>query len=139
LFDAHDVDYVLIGATAFPVHGFARATIDVDVFIRPTAKNAEQVRDALLEFGYDVRDITIDDLLTTKLLIRQYALATDIHPFVAGVSYDEVEQGRVAGFIGETRAWFASLEHLIAMKRAAGRPKDLEDLKYLERLKERGG
>jgi hypothetical protein len=27
--NAHSVDYVLIGATAFPVHGYARATLDV--------------------------------------------------------------------------------------------------------------
>jgi predicted nucleotidyltransferase len=32
----HSVEYVLIGATAFPVHGYARATLDVDIFIRAT-------------------------------------------------------------------------------------------------------
>jgi predicted nucleotidyltransferase len=139
LFDAHDVDYVLIGAVAFPVHGYARATLDVDVFIRPTSENAGRVRAALSAFGYDISDVSIEDLLTTKLLIRQYALQTDIHPFVAGVTFDEVREGRVAGTVGATRAWFASLDHLIAMKRAAGRPKDLEDLKHLDRLKQRNG
>ena len=42
--NAHDVEYVIIGATAFPVHGYARATLDVDVFIRPTTENARRVR-----------------------------------------------------------------------------------------------
>ena len=28
--NAHDVRYVVIGATAFPVHGYARATLDMD-------------------------------------------------------------------------------------------------------------
>jgi hypothetical protein len=139
LFDAHDADYVLIGATAFPVHGYARATLDVDVFIRPTQDNAKRVHSALSDFGYDVSDVTIEDLLGSKLLIRQYALQTDIHPFVAGVTFEEVRAARVAGIIGTTQAWFASLEHLIAMKRAAGRPKDLEDLRHLERLKQRNG
>ena len=36
----HSVEYVLIGATAFPVHGYARATLDVDIFIRATPENA---------------------------------------------------------------------------------------------------
>ena len=136
-FDEHEVDYVVIGAAAFPVHGYARATLDVDVFIRPTIENAKRVHRALSAFGYDLADVTTDDLLNTKLLIRQYALQTDIHPFVAGVEFDRVWAGRVAGTIGTTRAWFASLDDLIAMKRAAGRPKDQEDLKYLVRLKER--
>ncbi len=28
--NAHSVEYVIIGATAFPIHGYARATLDVD-------------------------------------------------------------------------------------------------------------
>ena len=38
--------------------------------------------------------------------------------------------------IGDTFAWFPSLDDLIIMKQAAGRPKDIEDLKYLSKLKE---
>lgn len=133
----HDVDYVVIGATAFPVHGYARATLDIDLFIRPSPENAERVHCALTAFGYNLIDITIDDLLQTKLLIRQYVVQTDIHPFVAGVTFDDVWAGKVPGTIGTTPAWFASLDDLIAMKQAAGRPKDLEDLKFLKRLKER--
>jgi hypothetical protein len=37
---AHKVRYVVIGATAFPVHGYARATLDIDIFIDPTSTNA---------------------------------------------------------------------------------------------------
>jgi len=33
--------------------------------------------------------------------------------------------------------WFASLDDLIAMKKAAGRPKDKEDLEFLRRLRQR--
>jgi predicted nucleotidyltransferase len=44
--NAHSVRYVVIGATAFPVHGYARATLDVDIFIEPTEENAQRVRRA---------------------------------------------------------------------------------------------
>jgi predicted nucleotidyltransferase len=133
--NAHSVDYVLIGATAFPVHGYARATLDVDVFIRPTPENARRVRRALVAFGCDLESVTDEELLTRKLLIRQYLVETDIHPFVKGASFDEVWARRIQDRIGETPTSFASLDDLIRMKEAAGRPKDLEDLRVLRRLR----
>jgi predicted nucleotidyltransferase len=131
----HRVKFVIIGATAFPVHGYSRATLDIDIFIRPERSNAEKTLSALGEFGYDVTDITVDELLTKKILIRQYLVETDIHPYVKGASFDTVWKNKVKAKFGETFAWFASLNDLIKMKRAAGRPKDREDLKYLLKLK----
>ena len=130
----HKVQFVVIGATAFPVHGYSRATLDIDIFIRPETANAEKTLSALEEFGYDITDITIDELLTKKILIRQYLVETDIHPFVKGVSFDDVWKNKVKAKFGNTFVWFASLDDLIKMKKAAGRPKDREDLKYLLKL-----
>lgn len=135
LLNAHGVEYVLIGATAFPVHGYARATLDIDIFIRPVRSNAERALAALAAFGYDVTDITTDDLLAYKILVRQYIVELDVHPFVKGVDFDEVWNNRVSGAFGEVPVFYASLDDLITMKRAAGRPKDLEDLRALERIK----
>lgn len=135
LLKGHKVDFVIIGATAFPVHGYARATLDIDIFLRPERANAERALQALKEFGYDVTDVTIEDLLKKKILIRQYALETDLHPFVKGVSFDQVWKNKVKAKFGNTFVYFASLEDLIKMKQAAGRAKDLEDLKYLRKIK----
>ena len=131
----HRVKFVIIGATAFPVHGYSRATLDIDIFIKPETSNAEKTLSALKNFGYDVQDIAVDELLTKKILIRQYLVETDIHPYVKGVSFEEVWKNKVKAKFGDTFAWFASLNDLIKMKRAAGRPKDREDLKYLLKLK----
>lgn len=131
----HKVKFVIIGATAFPVHGYSRATLDIDIFIKPEKSNAEKTLVALKNFGYDVKDVTVDELLTKKILIRQYLVETDIHPYVKGVSFDEVWKNKVKSKFGDTFAWFASLDDLIKMKKAAGRPKDIEDLKYLIKLK----
>jgi predicted nucleotidyltransferase len=130
----HKVDFVIIGATAFPVHGYARATLDIDIFIRPTRANAERTWHALKSFGYDMSDVKVDDLLKKKLLIRQYAVETDIHPFVKGVIFERVWKNKVRAKFADTFANFASLKDLLRMKRAAGRPQDKEDLKYLRRL-----
>jgi hypothetical protein len=137
--NAHSVRYVVIGATAFPVHGYARATLDLDVFIEPTLENAERTHAALRAFGYDLSDVSVQDLLASKVLIRQYLVETDIHPYVGGVNFEDVWKGRVESHLGATPASFAGLAELIRMKRAAGRPKDLEDLRVLEELLARRG
>jgi predicted nucleotidyltransferase len=131
----YKVQFVIIGTTAFPVHGYSRATLDIDIFIKPETANAEKTLSALEKFGYDITDITVDELMTKKILIRQILVETDIHPFVKGVSFDDVWKNKVKAKFGDTFVWFASLDDLIKMKKAAGRPKDLEDLKYLLRLK----
>jgi len=135
LLNAHNVEFVIIGATAFPVHGYARATLDIDLFIRPEPENACRTLKALKEFGYDVTDLNEGDLLSKKVLIRQYLVETDIHPFVQGVTFDQVWKNRFSGTYGNEKVYYASLDDLIMMKKAAGRPKDMEDLKALLRLK----
>ena len=135
LLNDNDVKYVIIGATAFPIHGYVRATMDIDIFIEATESNAQNILKSLKEFGYEISEISIDDLLYKKLLIRQYLIETDIHPFVAGVTFEEVWDKRIVEKYKNVPAPFADIESLIKMKKAANRPKDIEDLKQLEKLK----
>ncbi|MCX7995510.1 MAG: nucleotidyltransferase [candidate division WOR-3 bacterium] len=137
LLKENKVKFVIIGAAAFPVHGYSRATLDTDIFIEPHRTNAKRCLNALKEFGYDTSDISVDDLLTKKLLVRQYLVEIDIHPFVAGVQFDEVWKNKVKDKIGRTEVYFASLDDLIKMKRATKRKKDKEDLRILLELKKR--
>ena len=135
LLKEYKVKFVIIGAMAFPLYGYSRVTLDTDIFIKSTEKNAERTWKALKKFGYDVADITIQDLLSKKLLIRQYAVETDIHPFAKGITFEEVWKHKKAGKIGNITIYFASLDDLIKMKKAAGRKKDKDDLKILKKLK----
>lgn len=80
-------------------------------------------------------DVSIDDLLTKKLLIRQYAVETDIHPFVKGVNFEQIWKNKIRAKFGDIFVYFASLDDLIKMKQAAGRTKDLEDLKHLQEIR----
>jgi predicted nucleotidyltransferase len=130
----HKVRFVVIGATAFPVHGYSRATLDIDIFIQPEKQNVKKTWEALKAFGYPMEEVTLQDMMTHKLLIRQYIVETDIHPFVTGVTFERIWKNKIKAKFGKTFCWFASLPDLICMKEAAGRPKDLEDLKYLRQL-----
>ena len=133
--NARKARYLVIGATAFPVYGYARATLDLDLFIEPTEENASRVRAALTDFGYDLTDVSVEELRTKKVLIRQYTLETDVHPFVKGITFEDAWARRVNDQIQGVPVAFASLDDLIRMKEAAGRPKDVEDLRVLRRLR----
>ena len=129
--------YVVIGAMAFPHHGYARATLDVDIFIEPTEENAQKTLKALTDFGFDTTDLSGADLVRYKILIRDYTVQVDVHPFVAGVSFDEVAERSEESAIMGVPVRVPCLDDLIQMKRAAGRTKDLEDLKYLQALRKK--
>ena len=133
--NAHKVQFVIIGATAFPVYGYDRATQDIDIFIKPTLLNAKRTYRALEAAGYDLQNLPEDHLLNKKILLRQYILDTDVHPFVAGVTFQQVWKNKVRTKCDGVPVYFASLDDLILMKKAAGRPKDLDDLKYLRKIK----
>ena len=67
LLNEHEVDYVIIGATAFPIHGYSRATLDIDILIKPTEKNAQNTLQALNKFGYNMDDVSVEDILSNPV------------------------------------------------------------------------
>jgi catalase len=46
-FNAHRVEYLVVGAHALAAHGHVRATKDLDVWVRPDPQNAKRVIQAL--------------------------------------------------------------------------------------------
>lgn len=131
----HKVKFVIIGATAGSAHGHKRFTEDIDIFVEPTQENIEKTFKALQTIGYDLNDVTLEEALEKKLLFRGYILKTDIHPHVKGVEWQNVWNHKIELSLNNEKVYFASLDDLILMKKAAGRPKDLEDLRYLEEIK----
>ncbi len=137
LLKENKVKFVVIGASAFPVYGYARATLDIDIFIKPELENIRRTMKALKAFGYDLTDLTPDDFLKSKILIRQYTVEADFYPFVKGITFDNVWKNRIKARFGKTEVYFPSLDDMIKMKKAAGRAIDLEDLKYLKKIREK--
>lgn len=59
------VEYVVFGGVAMNLQGLARATEDLDIFVRPTAENIARLRSALKKVFDDpeIDGITAEDLL----------------------------------------------------------------------------
>ena len=55
-------EFLLIGAYALAVHGYPRATMDIDIWVMPSPKNAESVLRALVRFGAPLHNLTQKDL-----------------------------------------------------------------------------
>jgi hypothetical protein len=52
LFNAHHVEYLIIGGYALAFHGAPRFTGDLDIFVNPEAANAQRILAALAAFGF---------------------------------------------------------------------------------------
>ena len=69
---AEEVRFLVVGAHALAVHGYPRATVDIDIWVESNPENAERVWRALAAFGAPVEGVTVpvlgvEDLVTNKL------------------------------------------------------------------------
>ena len=136
-FNAHNVEYLVVGAHALAAYGHVRATKDLDVWVRPDLANGHKVLQALAAFGAPLGDLTADDLSKagTIFQIGVPPLRIDLITAIDGVEFSEAWPDRFrAAFAGEP-VFVISRHHLITNKRAAARLQDLADAERLEKEK----
>lgn len=132
-FQRHKVKYLVIGGIAAVLHGIPRATFDLDVLIEPTQDNAGHLLDALLEARLGTASmITAEELLRQEITIFKDRIRIDVQTSTPGLQFAEAWQRReTMDYQGQT-FHVVSRDDLIRSKRAAGRPRDLEDVRLLE-------
>ena len=133
LLNANRVEYLLVGGYAVGLHGYPRATIDIDLWVRATSGNADRVMRALRAFGFDLPTLEPRLFIDPRSIVR---LGTPPFRIELMTSIDGVEfegcAGRAVTFdLGGVSVPVISLTDLKANKRAAGRHKDLADLDNL--------
>ncbi|WP_420640604.1 hypothetical protein [Candidatus Leptofilum sp.] len=70
LLNAHNVEYLLIGGYAVGYYGYARATVDMDIWIAINPANAVQVVATLKTFGFNLPELNKDLFLQENQVIR---------------------------------------------------------------------
>lgn len=142
---AHGVDFVVVGGIAVIAHGSARITRDLDICYATDQANLDALGAAMVELGARLRGGPdrvpfVPDgrtLRRTQIL----TLATDdgwidLLAAPSGVpSYAQLRDRADRVTIGDVAVRVASLDDLEAMKRAAGRPRDLLDVEELEAIR----
>lgn len=133
-FNAHDVEYLVVGAHALAAHGHVRATKDLDIWVRPDGENARRILAALLTFGAPLGDLTEDDLTASGTIfqIGVPPLRIDLITSIDGVEFSNAWPDRFSTFFGDVPVSVISRRHLIVNKRAAARLQDLADAEILE-------
>lgn len=123
----------MVGGYAVGHHGYVRATVGSDVWIRPSRENAERVAAALRDFGFDLPQVTPDLFLQPERVVRmgQPPIQLEIQTSLTGVGFEDCWQDRQAVEWEGVPTQVISLDKLKINKKAAGRAKDLSDLDYL--------
>ena len=132
-FEAAQLEYVLIGATAMGFHGLVRATEDVDLIVRATAENLARLRHALKAAYPDDTNVDLildEDLLGEYPAVRYYPPSGDLFLDVmtrlgVAANFESVES-EIKEFEG-VRVRVATPRALYRLKRDTLRPLDRQD------------
>jgi hypothetical protein len=134
------VDYVLVGGLAVQTHGHVRTTVDVDAYPRPDRANLLRLAAALNELHARILNpgcegMEIDADMLPRAALWQFTTphgALDILHDAPGLPpYEELRRRALGVKLGDLELAVASRDDLISMKRASGRPVDLEDVAAL--------
>jgi hypothetical protein len=134
LLNSHGVEYVIVGAHSLAFHARPRFTGDLNIFIRPTPRNATRIVAVLNEFGFGELGVSESDFTTPEQLIQlgRTPNRIDLLTRISGVDTDAAFATKVPADLDTVPVFFLSKPLLIANKRAVGRPQDLADLTELE-------
>ena len=136
---ACNVLYIMVGGFAVNMHGYLRATQDVDIWIKDEPANRVNLGRAMKVFGYEGLDwedmqfvpgwtnFYIGHGILLDILIKMKGLE--------GYSFDECLKMATIAEIGNVKIPFLHINQLIANKKAVNRFKDQIDVMELEKIK----
>ena len=128
---------ILIGNMAAALHGAPVSTIDIDLYFRKTPRNMQKLK----RVATALEAIILRPYYPVSALFRlqreRDGLQIDFMGHIDGVDSYEAVRARSASYrIGGHTLLAASLDDIIASKRAAGRQKDLAVIDILEKTRD---
>ena len=146
-----DADYVVVGGFAVILHGYLRATADLDLAVGLSPENAVRAMDALAAIGmrprlpvpmadfadpakreeWGRRNMSVFPLWDPSNPLRSIDVFID-EPVV----FEELLRDAVRKDLDGLSIPVASIDHLIRMKAEVGRPRDLEDIAKLREIRD---
>lgn len=143
------VEYVVVGGFAVNAHGVIRVTKDLDIVPDPTDRNLDRLANTLRELDaklLDASDFEVEEPPAHPTKKEDLAMGDNfcvltalgrlgVMQWLSGIDSDDLYArllvGAVESEIEGIPIRVCGLDDLRTMKRAAGRPQDLEDLRRL--------
>ena len=140
----NEVEFIIVGGAAATAHGSARLTFDLDIVYKRTRENIGRLVNALkplepylrgapVGLPFDWSEETIQKGLNFTLTTSLGALDL-LGEIAGGGSYEQLFETTIPIEVGGVQCLCLDLERLIQVKRAAGRPKDLEVVAELQKI-----
>jgi hypothetical protein len=125
------IDYAVIGALAVAVHGVVRASVDADAVVAAAASQLRELQNKLIadHLSVELRTGGVDDPIGAMMIVTdRYGNRVDLLAGIQGLEGGVYQRSITLQPSGmHTALKIVGREDLIAMKIAAGGPKDLMD------------
>ena len=127
------VQYLVVGGYAVAIHGHPRYTKDIDIWIETSLDNANNLLQALEQFGFSSLGLQTQDFLTPDQIIQlgYPPNRIDLLTNIDGVIFEDCYPLRLEIVIDDVVVTFIDLDNLKKNKKASGRLQDLADLENL--------
>ncbi len=126
--------YLVIGGVACVLHGYARATSDVDILIERTPENAQRVLDGLATVGYGfAREWGAEEILKRPITVIGDDPAVDVFTVAWRVKYEQAAPRALTIEVDGVPIPVIAIADLIETKRT-GRLQDAADIEVLEEI-----
>jgi hypothetical protein len=134
--DSSGIEYALCGGIAMSVHGFTRATEDIDLFVRP--EDVDRIQATVADLGYLIKahPMTFSDgavkIRRVSKIDRSDGDTMTLDLLLVTPATAEVWASRELRLWRERPLAVVSREGLIALKRFRSSRQDLADIENLE-------
>jgi len=129
------VRYLLVGGFAVILHGYSRTTGDLDIWVERTKENYLLIKQAFLQFGMPVFDMSEYNFLSHPnwdvFTFGVPPVAIDLMIKVKGLDFETCFANAIIFEDDELRIRTINLKDLLNAKKMSGRSKDLNDLENL--------
>ena len=134
-FEKNEVDYIVIGGLAINLHGFARNTEDIDLFVNPLKDNINKLQISLFEVfkDNDIYEITLEELEKYPVIrfVSHSGITIDVIAKLGeqfNFSNLECDTKKIDGI----NIKYANLKTLYMLKEKTYRAVDQLDLKFIK-------